>query len=560
MKRILLIALIFFFPVVASAESIRSFQSDITIDKDGSFGVVETIEYDFEEEERHGIFRFIPTRHAVGSDEWFKDRYVEIEILSVTVDGESIPYELSKDLGKLEVKIGDPDVEISGLHTYQISYEVSGALYYDEGEVDLYWNVTGHDWEVPIETAVARVHDLEGVTLTETSCYFGAQGENNECSVEGDAPVVMGDVRLSPGEGLTIAKALDGEVVATVILERWSLWPLWLVGAFLWLIGLGWFLFRYMLEHKTGAPIIAQYEPYRDLKPMYTGVLFDGRVDPRDITADIVSLAERGFFKIRHIGKKKFFFIESDDYEVVLNRPYQDLETEFDRTIFKLLFADSAAVGDQVILSELAKNMTKSSENQKLLAALGKAAEADLIKDGFFEHNWRKPIKIIIGFFFMVAVFMMITVLLGADLVVPIVVAAVASIVTVIALLLSYRRRTTKGYEALDHLKGFKEFLSVTDKERFKFHNAPEKNPEQFMAYLPYAIAFGVEKEWAEVFKDISIPQPDWYSGQGAPFNAVILSQSLGTFSSSVSSATASASSGGGSAGGGAGGGGGGSW
>ncbi len=125
-----------------------------------------------------------------------------------------------------------------------------------------------------------------------------------------------------------------------------------------------------------------------------------------------------------------------------------------------------------------------------------------------------------------------------------------------------FERRTKVGYEALDHLKGFKEFLSVTDAERFKFHNAPEKSPEQFMTYLPYAIAFRVEKQWATVFEGISIPNPSWYDGGSVgAFSAANLTSSLGAFSTSfTASSGTSASSGGGSSGGGGGGGGGGSW
>jgi len=126
-----------------------------------------------------------------------------------------------------------------------------------------------------------------------------------------------------------------------------------------------------------------------------------------------------------------------------------------------------------------------------------------------------------------------------------------------------YRRRTVKGYEAKQHILGFKEFLSVTDKERFDFHNAPEKSPEQFMEYLPYAVALGVEDKWAEVFNDITIATPDWYDGGTAnsAFVASSLVHDIGAFSSSfTSSSGTSPSSGGGSAGGGAGGGGGGSW
>ncbi|MEZ4199999.1 MAG: DUF2207 domain-containing protein [Candidatus Paceibacterota bacterium] len=128
----------------------------------------------------------------------------------------------------------------------------------------------------------------------------------------------------------------------------------------------------------------------------------------------------------------------------------------------------------------------------------------------------------------------------------------------------AYQRRTRKGHEAAMHLKGFRGFLSVTEKERLTFHNAPQKNAEQFMEYLPYAVAFGVEKEWADVFKDIQIASPDWYEGNTTTFSAVALSRDIGAFSSSFTASTSSpsgsGSSGGGFSGGGAGGGGGGSW
>ena len=109
-------------------------------------------------------------------------------------------------------------------------------------------------------------------------------------------------------------------------------------------------------------------------------------------------------------------------------------------------------------------------------------------------------------------------------------------------------------------------FLSVTEKERYTFFNAPEKSPELFMKYLPYAIAFKVEKEWSKVFEGITMPNPSWYEGGSmSTFSATALASDIGAFSSSVvssstSSSGTSGSSGGGSSGGGGGGGGGGSW
>lgn len=564
MKKILLSALLLFLPLSAGAESITSFESDITLGNDGAFNVEETITYDFGPADRHGIFRFIPTDHADDGSSWLRERYIDVEILSVELDRQAVPYEVSENMGKLEVKIGDPDRTITGEHIYEIAYRVKGALYYyDDGKVDLYWNATGDGWEVPIERAVARVSDGPGVYLNDGACYRGDAGSSEPCdiSISVDAVDYRAD-DLAPGEGLTVARSVDPSKVERLILERWSLWPLWLIGALAWFIWLGLFAYRYRREHQTGASIIAQYEPYRDLKPMYVGLLFDGRIDPRDITAGIVYLAEQGFFKIRHVGRKLFFLIDVDDYEIELLRSYEELDSEFQKSIFKLTFEESAVAGDKVLLSKLAGDTGKQKENHRLLTELRAAAEKDLVAQGFFEHKWQRPLKTL-GYLSVILLLSLgASFSIGADMVAPTAVSLFAFVMSFVVLLFAYRRRTRKGYEALDHLKGFKEFLSVTDTERFKFHNAPQKSPEQFMAYLPYAIAFGVEKEWAEAFKDITIPEPDWYEGQGTTFNAVYLSQSLGTFGKSVASASASspASSGGGSSGGGAGGGGGGSW
>lgn len=562
MKGLILAALIFLVPVLVQAESIDSFVSDITLSSDGSFLVVEAITYDFGEAERHGIFRTINISHPQESQESFKDRIIEIDIESVSMDGGSIPHTSDEGTNEFTIKIGDPDRTITGVHTYQIEYLVKGGLFYHNNETELYWNVTGNGWEVPILLAEAHVYDPEGVATDQQHCYFGAEGSNSECEVSNSATSTVFSVEnLAAHEGLTVAKALDASMVERQIVGRFSLWPLWLVGALLWLLGLGWFVYRYFVAHRTGRTIIAQYEPYEDLKPMYTGVLFDGRVDPKDITAGIIYLAEQGFLKIKHTGKKTFIFFETDDYEISLLRPYEELENDFQQTLFTLMFIEDAAVGSSVVLSELAKDTTKQKENYESLTALRSAVEADLVKQGFFEYRWRKLFLVAGGLLVSLLILLGLNFTIGAEMSAPIVISAFTFIISAITLAIVYRRRTKKGYEARDHLKGFKEFLSVTDKERFKFHNAPQKSPEQFMAYLPYAIAFGVEKEWAEAFRDITIPTPSWYDGQEGAFSAVYLSQSLGTFGNSMASASAStASSGGGSSGGGGGGGGGGSW
>jgi uncharacterized membrane protein len=105
--------------------------------------------------------------------------------------------------------------------------------------------------------------------------------------------------------------------------------------------------------------------------------------------------------------------------------------------------------------------------------------------------------------------------------------------------------------------------------------NPPEKTPELFERYLPYAFALDVEQAWSEQFSGIlqSVADPHgeyspaWYSGAtthglgAAGFVSGLGSSLSGAISSSSTApGSSSGSGGGGSSGGGGGGGGGGGW
>jgi uncharacterized membrane protein len=88
-----------------------------------------------------------------------------------------------------------------------------------------------------------------------------------------------------------------------------------------------------------------------------------------------------------------------------------------------------------------------------------------------------------------------------------------------------------------------------------------------FERLLPYAMLFGLEKQWSKQFADLYKTQPDWYAGNVNAFSAAHLGDSMSSLNSaSVASFSAPGSSGGsgfgggGFSGGGGGGGGGGGW
>ncbi|HHH12467.1 MAG TPA: DUF2207 domain-containing protein, partial [Candidatus Moranbacteria bacterium] len=127
-------------------------------------------------------------------------------------------------------------------------------------------------------------------------------------------------------------------------------------------------------------------------------------------------------------------------------------------------------------------------------------------------------------------------------------------------------KRSRRGVALRRHILGLKMYMTVAEKDRLAFHNAPEKNPQIFSDLLPYAIALGLERQWTAQFADILRQPPEWYESAPGTFVAADFVGDIGAMSSAIAGATiAKASSGssgfsGGGVGGGFGGGGGGSW
>ncbi len=136
-------------------------------------------------------------------------------------------------------------------------------------------------------------------------------------------------------------------------------------------------------------------------------------------------------------------------------------------------------------------------------------------------------------------------------------------------------RPTLKGRGVLDRLEGFRRFLGATEEDRMDRLQRPDRTLELFERYLPYAIALGVENEWASRFEDALEAAgerpteggyaPGWYAGAaGAASPGAMTSALGGSLTSSLSSSSAAPSGGGGGgggfSGGGGGGGGGGGW
>ena len=146
--------ILFIPPAVFAQESIKSYDAKIVAHQNGSMTITETIQYDFGSDSRHGIFRFIPTYTQVAN----LYRISDIKFTDIKRDGKKEPFDTSYNADQVEVKIGDPDRTIKFEHQYEITYEVKNGIAsnYDDHD-EIFWDITGDQWEIPIESAVATI-------------------------------------------------------------------------------------------------------------------------------------------------------------------------------------------------------------------------------------------------------------------------------------------------------------------------------------------------------------------------------------------------------------------
>jgi hypothetical protein len=187
---------------------ITSFDARYRIDQ-GELLVTETIAVDFGATPNHGIIREVPTlvEYDLANDE-----IVFVTPESVQRDGVDEPFEANETFDTMEIKAGDPAVEITGAHTYVIQYRVSGGIYdllnTEAPAYEIRWNATGSTWSVPIESATVTVELADGQAATDASCLAGIA----ICTTQVEAAVVTFQAtNIPPGDGLSFTVEATGE-------------------------------------------------------------------------------------------------------------------------------------------------------------------------------------------------------------------------------------------------------------------------------------------------------------------------------------------------------------
>ncbi len=533
----------------ASAEEIQNYETDIVINADATIDVKEKILYDFGQEQRHGIYRDIPYKYNA------RGGIYTVKIGNISVNDEQnqeYVFSTSRQGNNIRIKIGDSNVFVSGQKTYIISYKVKKAINYFEDHDELYWNAIGGNWPVDIKNSLVKISFPENNNTTH-ACYYGQLNSQTPCFVkkQGNQLIIEHNQTLLPEDYLTVVVGLaKGTLYEPSALENVKEK---ILDNIIVVLPLAIFVFLYFKWYKQGRDpkgrgvIIAQYGPLKDLSPLESATLINESFAIKNIPAEIISLAIKGYLKIERKGTTSVF--SRADYLLIKTKEPDDSINQNDKTLLNNIFKNkqeaylSKITAEDLEVDKLEEKTFKSLTDNEYFSANPKKVKLPYIVIGI--------LLIFVSFFFLAIGFLWFF---------SVLISGIST--TVFGMIMP--RKTPEGVEAKEYLLGLKKYIALAEIRRIEFHNAPEKTPRHFEELLPFAMIFGLEKEWAEQFKGMTY-SPTWYNdSQMATFNSVVFANNLKSFSSAGTSSFAPASGGssgfGGGAGGGFGGGGGGSW
>ena len=624
--RALFVALALALPSAVSAEErISHFWSDVEIRKDSSVEVTETIDVVAEHDRiNHGIYRDFPTRYRGPHGSQIR---VGFTFQGATLDGLPVKAATEPVSNGVRIKVGDPEKYVDvGEHRYVLHYRATREIGFFKDFDEIYWNVTGNGWIFPIDVAEAHIRLPEAVRFGQRATYTGPQGSTStnaeivdekpgEISFRTTAP-------LAPYEGLTVAVAFPKGVVTQPGQSAY-----WLsdygppaVGAAA-LGGLCVFFFlawqRVGRDPRPGT-IVPIFSPPDDLTPAGMRYVTKMNSDNRAFAAALVDMGVRGHIRLTEeeggwfardktrlerlagpaplppeeeaalrelVQTGESIMMEQKNhakFSAAKSGLAEVLKEKYEGRMFKRNYGWAAA-GTLLFIAALwvaaaaVVLATDTAEIWRIGVVLGGLIAAALLWQGAPDTTVGKCLVTLVGFVAVAIAFVLGMPIIGAAFAsgwwLPLLLPALA-LPLVISCFWWIAAPTKEGRVTLDHIAGFKQYLSITERERLDRMTPPQETPELFEKYLPFAIALGVENRWAERFAGVLAAAAAqgrqgfaWYAGSSNPWdNPTGFVDSVGSsLASTISSAStapgsSSGSGGGGSSGGGGGGGGGGGW
>jgi len=515
---ILLLALFIAVPASAQGKSVvwNRFDVDIKVQQDGTFDVVEKQEIHFFGGPFHFGYRDISTKYTE-----------EItDILVGDVNGAYLQNQ-SEQPGTYYVEDrGDSlyvkwffDETTDATRTFFISYKVHGGLrYYDEGD-QLWWKAVYADRPAEVKSSVVIVTVPAPAVIENMDTYFTMADME---LLDKQTAKFTAQKTIPPGQPFEVRVQFTHGVVAGVAppwqasaernetISRWrtvsNLFFAFLAFMMFLLAPVGIYLVWYFWGRDPRPQIVPTYlpEPPSDLPPGMAGTLIDEKADTKDVLATIVDLARRGYLHIQEVSEDDLSGFSSLDFLYTkLRGPDKNLRG-YEAYLLEKLF-DSE---DERKLSELKDSFYQYNDKAK------KMLYEEVTKEGLFVANPASVRVKWLGAGIAVLVLSALFICLGGSLLfwltdVGVLLAFGPGIFGIGLLAISYfmPKKTQKGADEAAKWKAFRTYL-----QNIEQYTDLEKATELFERYLPYAIAFGIDKKYLKQWEPVkNVPAPAWY-------------------------------------------------
>ena len=534
-----------------------AYNVDINVNENNSFDITEHISTYFNEQ-RHGIFRTIPTRNQVKRTDG-TSHSVKAKIKNIKA---SENCDVSIENGNYVLQIGDADTYVEGEHDYTIKYTYMLGEDQNNGFDELYYNIIGDGWDTYIQNVTFKITMPKEFDKSKLGFSIGNYGTVGTYDINYDVNdnIITGSVArtLQPNEAVTVRLELeDGYFYFNKTLYNFKLALLVAVPALLFIIVI--ILWSKFGKDKKAVQTVEFYPPNgmssADIAFWQSGLIANNE----KLTPLLIELANDGYIQIEEVETKS------------------KKKSEFAITKIKDRY-DGNDRAKEIFFNGLFKNGTRN-----------KIYKSDLEDDFYLTLNiirelYNKPekrhkvfeakslyIRILAWVLCALSVFAVLfnfSNLFDSNL--KYILTLVGIIICIISFVFSFfiRKRTDEAVDILGKINGFKNFLETAEKD--KLEALVDDDPAYFYNILPYAYVLGVSDKWMKKFESIAVEPPQWYYGY-YPYNYIMFSHFMRDTINSASNAMVSmpvqsgsggsfSSGGGGFAGGGTGGGGGGSW
>lgn len=484
---------------------VDSFHADYVLDPSGAGGhleVTETIQVTYANGvESHGFYRTLPITNQGSS--------TPVSGFSVTRDGEPESFTSQSMDTALDIRIGSSYTEVTGTHTYVLTYVYGGVIQDYQDHQELYWDVNGLSWTTSISSVSATLTVPASISdsLTgDAACYVGEYGDGTPCTIaaedsfsaEGEPVVVFRTetveapygtnqtfaVGFAPGtfERASMAAstkdALTTELLITGILAAIALTMLIAAAT----------RQRRAMSHQ---PLVVQFTPRADLPPVLAAGLMG---EPgRGLVAELLRAASERHVKLTGGG-------DSGEPLMAELVSWPEGWQEASQTALSAIFR-SKQPGTTVDVRSRLGQLSDSTIDE----ILALAPDAGLV---WLPKMWTPTGAIVLSAAiggYLIVHGGIVSALPFWWIAIPLLITAV-SLAAIYGLVLRWQTLTVKGKEAFGYLNGLRTFLAASEADRMKVVQGAETSQRVgsdqlvpiFEKLLPYAVALGVEDSWQQ--------------------------------------------------------------